>query len=184
MICALHPVPRTSLTYCAVLSVCAVFRQSLPSQTSAVHHTAAPSALAPPLATQPARAGQCLAMVTVAVAVTAGPQAPGVQPCPDSLSMKGRVVRSRQARLHVYARTVCVQTRARTCARACAYGRLLGAAQPCKTAIAVLGIWKLMTGDESQYEATGPHFPNSTTNLDTQAPQYVLPHARARCHCA
>jgi hypothetical protein len=32
----------------------------------------------------------------------------------------------------------------------------------------VPGLWKLLTGDESQYVDVGPYYPNSTTNFDSQ----------------
>lgn len=30
------------------------------------------------------------------------------------------------------------------------------------------GLWKLLTGDEKQYVWTGPHYPNSSTDFDSQ----------------
>jgi hypothetical protein len=35
------------------------------------------------------------------------------------------------------------------------------------------GMFKLMTGDEAQYYDTGPHFPNATTNSNSQDPKYT-----------
>lgn len=35
------------------------------------------------------------------------------------------------------------------------------------------GLWKLMTGDEKQYVGTGPHYPNSTTDFDSQDPIFI-----------
>ena len=34
-------------------------------------------------------------------------------------------------------------------------------------------LWKLLMGDEKQYVKTGPHYPNITTNFDSQAPAYT-----------
>jgi hypothetical protein len=35
------------------------------------------------------------------------------------------------------------------------------------------GLWKLIVGDENQYVRTGPHYPNSSTNFDSQDPAYT-----------
>ena len=35
------------------------------------------------------------------------------------------------------------------------------------------GLWKLLLGDESQYVGTGPRYPNSSTNFDSQDPVYT-----------
>ena len=34
-------------------------------------------------------------------------------------------------------------------------------------------LWKLLLGDEKQYAKTGPHYPNSSTNFDSQADAYL-----------
>ena len=48
----------------------------------------------------------------------------------------------------------------------------------CTTVSAIIvddadGLWKLITGDEKQYVTTGPHYPNSTTNFNSQDPQWT-----------
>lgn len=35
------------------------------------------------------------------------------------------------------------------------------------------GLWKLITGDEKQYVWTGPHYPNSSTDFNSQDPVYT-----------
>ena len=40
------------------------------------------------------------------------------------------------------------------------------------------GLWKLITGDENQYVWTGPHYPNSSTDFDSQVGHRLLSFAR------
>lgn len=35
------------------------------------------------------------------------------------------------------------------------------------------GLWKLITGDENQYVWTGPHYPNSSTDFDSQVGNHL-----------
>lgn len=35
------------------------------------------------------------------------------------------------------------------------------------------GLWKIITGDEKQYAWTGPHYPNSSTDFNSQDTSYT-----------
>ena len=68
-------------------------------------------------------------------------------------------------------RTAHAHTRTLHCSRFPAGGN-------CTTAVGLIvddadGLWKLITGDESQYYVTGPHYPNASTTTDSQNAAYT-----------
>lgn len=60
-----------------------------------------------------------------------------------------------------------------------AWSDVSGRAGNCSTVVGLIidegkgGLWKLLLGDEQQYSWTGPHYPNKTTNFDSQDPIYT-----------